>query len=91
MTPGLALDVARAAMLLRRAFEEREKGHDPLPDLVRSRSAIGTKDVADALEVALEAIVRLTWDEPDQIAAALWLDDELEADVDAFAAGAAEQ
>ncbi len=85
MKPGLSLDVASAVVLLRHAFVEREAGRSPLPDLTRSRAMFASADLADALEMALEAIVRLTWDDPDEITSALWVDDELDAELDEFA------
>lgn len=86
--PALALDVANATTWLRCAFVARAEGRDPLPDVLRSRAAIQAEDVGDALGEALEALVRLTWDDPESLIEALWLTAELEADADTFATGA---
>lgn len=92
MTAGLSLDLAKAATLLRAAYADEERGDDPLPNFLRSRAVIHECDLSEALGLALDALVRMAWDEPEEIARALCLDGEhhgeLEADLDAFATGA---
>ena len=47
-------------------------------------------DLAEALGLALDALVRLTWDDPETVIEALCLDADLSSDLDAFA-GVVEQ
>ena len=51
---------------------------------------IAPDDLAEALGLCLDALVRATDGDPDLLARSLWLDGELAADADAFT-GAAEQ
>ena len=90
MTAGLSLDLARAAMLLRRAYADEEVGDDPVPAFLASRAVIAPDDIAEALGLCLDALVRATGGDAGLLAEALWLDGDLAADADAFT-GAAEQ
>ncbi|MGP8162773.1 MAG: hypothetical protein ACLQAN_03190 [Acidimicrobiales bacterium] len=87
MTPGLSLDLARAALLLRRAYVDEAKGRDPLPNFLASRAVTAPGDLSNALGLCVDALVRATSGDLDRLCAALWLDDDLAADLDAFAAG----
>jgi hypothetical protein len=89
MTAGLSLDLAKAAMLLRAAYDDEEVGLDPRPNFAASRAVIGPGDLFEALGLCLDALMRATDGDPDLLAEMLCLTAELEADVAAFAAGAA--
>ena len=84
MTAGLALDLVRAVAWLRAAYEAEAAGDDPRPAFARSQSAVSPIDLAEALGLALDALVRLTWDDPETVIEALCLDADLSSDLDAF-------
>ena len=85
--PGLSLDVALAVQIRKRAYEDREAGRDPLPNLRRSLTVFAPEDAFAALDVAVDALLRATEGDLDQLVGALWLDDDLADDADAFATG----
>jgi hypothetical protein len=87
MKPALAVDVALAVEFRKRAYLDREEGRDPLASYRQSVGAIAPEDAAAALDIAVDALLRATDGDLDRIIRALWLDNDLEAEADAFAAG----
>jgi len=71
-------------MFLRDAYDDEAAGRDPLPSFLRSRAVVAPGDHAEAVGLLVDAVVRLAWNDPDEILQALCLDAQLEADADAF-------
>ncbi|MGP8163835.1 MAG: hypothetical protein ACLQAN_08735 [Acidimicrobiales bacterium] len=91
MTVCPAFDLALAVEFLKRAYQDEAAGRDPLANYKRSRAAVAPADAFVALGLCVDALLRATEGDPDQLVEALWLDGELAADADILATGAVEQ
>lgn len=76
---GTAVDVAATVSLLQQMQIAQRSGEEFDQYFKRARKVISKEDRSRALTVALFALTRLTWNEPDRLMWALQLEEEIAA------------